>query len=230
MKFKNLSDMTDIENMPTALFPDVKSVADKLTTIADMVTDRHLTDEKAAEILNDALKDSNIVFRKSSVEDTAESRLEGSLYDRSMYRIGDIYKEDDKCVIEYLPGFAGILNKPASYKIFVKFILPCIGHEMIHVLQGVVGGVAELSERYLMQSHELMAFAYVAAAELYRKYKGSRILMKNHVNDETMDLKTAPHFTTYVELFGKKNRNVLDKFKKYVLEYAGRTGMFDYLN
>jgi hypothetical protein len=230
MKFKNLSDIADINNMPSVVIPLLDNVSEKMSIIGTKVNDSHLTDEKTAAIFNEELHDDNIVFKPSAIEDSASSRLEGTLYDRSMYRIGEIYKEGDKCIIEYLPGFAHILSKPSSYKIFVKYLLPCIGHELIHMLQGVTGGITELNEKYLMQPHEIMAFAYVAASELYRKYKGSRILIRNHIENDIMDLKSSPHFTTYVEMFKEKKPEVLKKFKKYMNDYLDIPEIFKYLN
>ena len=230
MKFKHLSNITDIDNLPPVVVPEMDTIVNNLSSIGSKVNDNHLSDEKAAAIFNEELKNDNIVFKPSSIEDFASSRLEGTLYDRSMYRIGDIYKEGDKCIIEYLPGFANILNKPSSYRIFVKYLLPCIGHELIHMLQGVTGGITELNEKYLMQGHEIMAFAYVAACELYRKYKGSKILIRNHIDNDMIDLKSSPHFTTYVELFKTKRPEVLAKFKKYMIDYLDKPELFKYLN
>jgi len=230
MKFKNLAKMTDTDNMSVAQMPDIDNVIDIFKKISGQSTGRIITDEKAAELFNDELAEENIEFRKSHVIDSAYSRLEGTLYDRNMYRIGDIYKDGDKCVLEYLPGFGKIMEKNTSYEIFMKYIIPCIGHELIHMKQGVSGGTVKMSEKYLSQHHELMAFAYVAACELYRKYKGNWLLMKEHVDNDMTDAKSLPHFTIYMDMFKDKNPELIEKFKHYIMDYLNSPELFKYLD
>jgi hypothetical protein len=230
MKFKNLAAATMRNDMRDVIFPDILPVMRIFNFCKNRIVDGKMKDERIASVWNDRLLPRGIQFRESETECSFESKLDGTIYDRKAYRIGQVYKRGDMVYIEYFPGMRRILDNPNSYTIFVKFILPMMGHELIHVRQEIKSNVMEMSKEYMRQPHELMAFAYVITSELYRKFKNDVISMRECVEKDKCITQESPHLKIYVEEFVNSEPEVLDMLKEYIYGYMGDINHFDYFN